>query len=502
MTRNVSLNVRDAVSLLEERGELIKITEPISPNLEIAGVLKAMDDGPALLFENVSGFPGLRFIGNLISRRDNLSALLGVSDHREVKSIFRDAIDAPLPPRVVDDAPCQEKVITDQIDIHRILPIITHTADDAGPVLGGGVVLWADPEKQHSELSFKRMFFRGKDWGTLNAVPGTHMANILQQAFENGADKLAITINIGAPPAAMMVAAGFAPHVILRDGCDEAGIAGAVQGTPLEIVKGKTVDAWAIAQSEWVIEGHVLAQKDYETDEAARLDKAAVATFFPEWLGYQGKALKSPRFEISAITHRADRPMFHSPLGAGWENENLGRPLREGCILKIAEQNAPELVGDLNILFGQRMNSGLVLQVKKRGPEDDALVKELLGKLLKTTLSRLVIAVDDDVDIYSADDVIWAISSRMHNTEGIQRARDGYPSLGYILQEYTRATGCGGSEGIGLDTTAPFNARTTFKRAHYPSDSIDLKRWLTEAQIAEIEARQSDYASLMARLGG
>ena len=502
MTQAIPLNQRDAVKLLEKRGELIRVTQPVSPNLEIAGILKALDDGPALLFENVTDYPGVRFLGNLVSRRDNLAALLGIRDHRQIKRRFKDAIDAPLPPRVVNDAPCQEQVITDQIDLHRILPIITHTASDAGPVLGGGVVLWADPEKQHSELSFKRMFFRGADWGTLNAVPGTHMANILDKAFENGAEKLAITINIGAPPAALLVAAGFAPHVILRDGCDEAGIAGAVQGAPLEIVKGSTVDAWAIAQSEWVIEGHVTARKDYETDEAARLDKTAVATFFPEWLGYQGKALKSPRFEISAITHRADRPMFHSPLGAGYENENLGRPLREGCVLKIAEQNAPGLVTDLNILFGQRMNSGLTLRVKKRGPEDDALVRELLGKLLKTTLSRLVIAVDDDVDIYSADDVIWAISSRMHNTDGIQRARDGYPSLGYILQEYARASGYGGSEGVGLDATAPFNARPTFKRAHYPSDQVDLSKWFSEAQIADIQARQSDYARLMAQLGG
>jgi len=502
MTREIPLNLRDAVELLEKRGELIRVTEPVNPNLEIAGIMKALDDGPALLLENVTGYPGLRCIGNLVSRRDNLAALLGVSDHREVKRLFRDAIDSPLPPRVVNSAPCQEKLITGDIDIHRILPLLTHTEADAGPVLGGGVVLWADPDTQHSELSFKRMFFRGPDWGTLNAVPGTHLANILDKAFDSGLEKLPLTINIGAPLAAMTVAAGFAPHVILRDGCDEAGIAGAVQGAPLEIARGKTVDAWAIAQSEWVIEGYATAQREYETDEAARVDKPATTTFFPEWLGYQGKALKSPRFEITAITHRADGPMFHSPLGAGWENENLGRPLREGCVLKIAEQNAPGLVTDLNILFGQRMNSGLVLRVKKRGADDDALVKDLLGKLLKTTLSRLLVAVDDDVDIYSADDVIWAISSRMHNTDGIQRARDGYPSLGYILQSYAGASGYGGGEGIGLDATAPCDARTTFTRAHYPSDQVDLRRWFSEAQIAEIRARQSDYARLMARLGG
>ena len=502
MKSNIPLNLRSAVSFLETSGELINVTEPVSRVHEIAGILKALDDGPALLFENVIDFPTISCLGNVVARRDNLAALLGLDDHREVKSRFHQAIQSPIPPEVVIDAPCQEKVITGDIDIHRILPIITHTPDDAGPVLAGGVVMWADLDKSQSELSFKRMFFRGKDWGTLNVLPGTHLHNIIRNEFENGSDRVALTVNIGVPLGAMVTAAGAGLRAVLPDGCDEIGIAGAAQGAPLALVKAKTVDAWALAESEIVIEGYVLAEEVFETDAAETAGKPRATTFFPEWLGYQGKALKTHKFVITAITHRADRPIFHNPLGTGYEYENLSHPLREGCILEICAQSAPGLVRDLTIPFGTRSVGGLVVQVKKRILEDDTLTRELIGRILKTSLSRLVVAVDEDVDIYSADDVLWAITSRMHNADGIQRTRDGYPSLGYVIQEYSAASGYGGGEGMGFDATALFAARPTFKRAHYPSDRMDLNRWFTEAQVTGIRTRQSDYARLLAQIGG
>ena len=149
-----------------------------------------------------------------------------------------------------------------------------------------------------------------------------------------------------------------------------------------------------------------------------------------------------------------------------------------------------------------RANAGLALQVRKRGPDDDALTRKLIGKILKISLCRLVVAVDGDVDIYSADDVLWAITGRMHHTAGMQRTRDGYPSLGYILQEYAETSGYGGGEGMGFDATAPYSAQPTFRRAHYPVEGIDLGRWFSHDQVARIRANQSDYARLMARLGG
>jgi gallate decarboxylase subunit C len=494
-------DIRQALALLAERGELLTISGEVNPEYEISGIQKALDTGPALLFENIAGYPSARNLGNLFGKPRNMAALFGLSDHRDLKRKCLAAIKNPLPPKVVENAPCQEVVVTDDIDINALLPLIKHSADDGGRLLGGGVVYYVKPDLSGGELSFKRMNFRGKDWGSINIVPGTHLSAIVREEFKQG-NKVPLTINIGAPPATMLVAGAFPFHKIVPDGADEMAIAGALQDSPVELCRAKTIDSYAIAGSEWVIEGYCLPEYVFETDAAEAAGKPRVAPFFPEWLGYLGKALKPPRFQVTAITHQADRPIFYTPLGASIEADNLGKPVREACFLETAEVTAPGLVEDINIPYGFRVNAGAVLKVKKRNADDDALVKSVLERALKLSISRLVVAVDDDIDIYHADDILWAIVTRLNTRDGIGHAPEGRLALGYILSEYAAASGTGGGEGITFDATAPYDARGTFKRAHYPSDRIDLKKWLSNEEIARVRSAQLEYARLLGEIGG
>ena len=278
----------------------------------------------------------MKDIGNIFGRRETMAAIFGCPDHKQLKFECVKAIKSPMPPTIVSNPPCQEVVIKDNIDVAQALPLIKHSEDDAGRILGGGVVLYADlPSGKGSELCFKRMHFRGKDWGSINILPGTHLGTIVNAEFKQG-KAVPLTINIGVPPAVMIMAAAYAIHVIIGEGADELGIAGALQGAPIEICKAKTVDAYAIANSEWVIEGYCLAERVWETEEAEKIGKVRVAPLFPEWLGYLGRALRPPRFQATAITHRKDRPIFHTPLAASFENENMAKPIREACFLEFA----------------------------------------------------------------------------------------------------------------------------------------------------------------------
>ena len=87
------------------------------------------------------------------------------------------------------------------------------------------------------------------------------------------------------------------------------GMAGALQGSPIDLVKAKTVDAYAIAQSEWVLEGYVIEdERVWETDEAERLGRQGEAPLHPEWARYMGRAYRTPRaFELTAITQRSNK---------------------------------------------------------------------------------------------------------------------------------------------------------------------------------------------------
>lgn len=500
-SKGIPRSLREAIDFLSARGELVQVKGEVDTVYEISAIEKKLDSGPAFLFENIKGYPGIRDVGNLFARMENTAALLGLDDHRKLKFKCRQAIKSPLPPKVVSHAPCQEVVITSGIDVNATLPLIKHSGDDAGPMLGGGVVLAKDPVHGNYEVSFKRMYFRGTDWGSINIIPATHLGKIVAGEFAKG-NRVPLTINIGAPPAVMMMAAAYTIHTVVPDGADEMAIAGALQGAPVEICKARTVDAYAIAASEWVIEGYALPEKVFETDEAEQLGKAQASPFSPEWAGYLGKALKPPKFQVTAITHRKDRPIFYTPLAASFENENMSKSFREACFYDLAEGIAPGLVTDVNIPYGIRVNSGAVYQVKKRFSGDDSFLKNILACALGASMSRFIAAVDDDVNIYSADDILWAIATRVNTQTGFYKAPPGAASVGYILGEYAARTGAGGGEGIAIDATAPYAARPGFKRAHYPSDTVDMGKWFSESEIAAIGAAQTEYARFLADIGG
>ncbi|RJQ38121.1 MAG: UbiD family decarboxylase [Dehalococcoidia bacterium] len=499
--KHIPGSFREAIDFLAARGELKQIKDEVDTVYEISAIEKKLDNGPAFFFENIKGYPGVRDAGNLFARIEDTAAMFGLDDHRKLKFKCHRAIKTPLPPKIVSKAPSQEIVITANIDISTTLPLIKHSPDDAGPMLGGGVALVKYPAEETWEISFKRMYFRGKDWGSINIIPATHLGKIAAGEFTKGS-RVPLTINIGVSPAVMMMAAAYAIHTVVPDGTDELAIAGALQEAPVEICKAKTVDAYAIADSEWVIEGYALPEKIFETDEAEKLGKAQASPFAPEWAGYLAKALKPPKFQVTAITHRQDRPIFYTPLAASFETENLSRSFREACFYDIAEGIAPGLVTDVNIPYGIRANSGAVYQVKKRFSGDDSFVKNILSGALGVSMSRLILAVDDDVNIYSADDILWAIATRANTQTGFNKAPPGSAAVGYVLNEYAARTGAGGGEGIAIDATAPYAARPSFQRAHYPSDTVDVSKWLTQEEIAAIRTMQSDYARFLADIGG
>ena len=113
----------------------------------------------------------------------------------------------------------------------------------------------------------------------------------------------------------------------------------------------------------------------------------------------------------------------------------------------------------------------------------------------------MAIAVDEDVDIYNNDDVLWAIESRVDPDRDILRLPRGMRGIAAQPME-VRERGVGGWEGgMAFDATKPFNEAWKFERGRYPSDKIDLKKWLTEEQVNAVRAQQSEYARLCVKRG-
>lgn len=138
MEKDIS-SMRSTIEFLKEQNEVLTVHGEVDPIYEISGIQKSIEVGPALLFENIKGYPGVRNAANIFSNMERVAKIFDVEDHKRFKFKCVDAFKHPILPRVVEKAPCQEVIITENIDVMNTLPIIKHTEEDAGRILGGGI---------------------------------------------------------------------------------------------------------------------------------------------------------------------------------------------------------------------------------------------------------------------------------------------------------------------------------------------------------------------------
>jgi gallate decarboxylase subunit C len=503
MSRKEATSVRGALEYLDKKGYVLHVKKEVDPIYEIAGIAKSFEKGPILKFEKIKGYPGYVNIGNFFGRREPWADIFGVEDPNKMKFKFVDAFHDPIPPKVVKDAPVHEVVINKNIDVLGTLPVIKHTEFDAGRIMGCGNQLLTDVyRKGDTNISFNRIHFRGKNWASISTAQITHIG---QTCFKTHRDKrIPVTVNINPPPAAGWVAGAWHVRTIVPHGADELGIAGGFQGAPIELVKARTVDAYAIANAEIVLEGYLepTSENVWESDESEKLgvQKQGETNFFPEWVGYMGTAWKVRKLTVTAITMRKN-PIFYTPLAAGLEYTCFDLS-REASFFELAERIAPGICVDVNIPDYFKWGSGVIFQIRKERAQDEGFQRNILMSALADAPGmRMAIAVDEDVDIYNADDVMWALESRVDPTKDVLTLAPGMRGIAAQPEE-ERKSGIGGWEGgMAFDATKPYNTRHYFQRPRYPVNKIDLKKWFTEEQIREVRSMQTDYAKTLARRG-
>src|SRR5437870_4803318 len=410
-------SLRSTLEYLKENGELVSTDVEVDPHLEVAAIQKHFDGGAPLLWEKVKGYPNARICNNIYATAERIARLFDVDDPRKLKFKAVEAIRQPLPPIVVKDAPCQEVVITRDVDV----------------------------------------------W-----------------------------------------------DVVLPRGCDELGVAGALQGFPVELVKARTQDAWSIANAEYVIEGYVdTTQKVWESPLAEKEDQQGKYDFHPEWSGYMGKAYRTYKFQATAITHRKDRPLYYGLIVHGMDDDFIDVSMREACFLELAERIVPGLCIDTNIPMGMTDWGGIIFQVRKRRARDEGLQRNILSSALSISLgAKLGIVVDEDVDIYNMEDIMWALATRVNPKEDILTVCEG--GFGQTFQPAERSSAGDRqwtqsnirfSGGMAIDATRPFIYKDAFRRASYEVDMVDLAKFYTKDQIRKAKETQVDYAKFMADRG-
>lgn len=506
--------LRGALDWLRATGNLIETDKEVNPDLEITGLQKQFDGGPCMLFNNVKGKPYARAITNLFGDIRVVEQMFGWKDSQErVKKVAR-AFEKPLKPVEIpqSEAPVQEEVITKELDVNKWITAIRHTELETELTIGSGIsCIIGDYFDGGSHIGYNRMNFRWGNVGTFQISPGSHMWQVMTAHYKD--DKpIPLTMCFGVPPACTYVAGGGFDYAILPKGCDEVGIAGAIQGTPVRIVKCRTIEGYTLADAEYVLEGHLHPRdKRYETKESEDAGIQGKYFFHPEWAGYMGKAYRAPTFHVSAITMRKkeSKPIIF-PLGVHTADDaNIDTSVRESAMYALCERLQPGICTNVHIPYCMTDWGGAIIQIRKRNKIEEGWQRNFLTALLACSQgARLIIAVSEDVDIYDMDDIMWCLTTRVNPQTDILNPHPG--GIGQTFMPAERMT-AGGAQwtaantvfegGMGIDATVPYGYEQDFHRPVYPVDKVKAEKFFTPEQIAKMKSHMQGWVLSLARTG-
>ncbi|RME83224.1 MAG: UbiD family decarboxylase [Zetaproteobacteria bacterium] len=412
-------DLRSFLAALEARGDLARIQEPVSPRLEFTEIARRVlaREGPALVFERPKGSE-IPAVANLFGAMRRILWALGLERREqlrtlgealallyrpempegsdEAKALAQALVRARFArPKRVSRAPWREVVLEGEaVDLSR-LPIQTCWPGDAGPLITWGVVITRGPHKKRHNLGIYRQQLIGRNKLIMRWLRHRGGAQDHREAKSAGATRFPVAVAIGADPATLLGAVAPVP-----DRMSEYSFAGLLAGARVPIARCVGVPLWAPASAEIVLEGHVA------------LDETAPEGPFGDHTGYYNEVERFPVFTVERICMRRD-PLYLTTY--------TGKPPDEPAILGLAmneiftpllQRQFPEIV-DFHLPMEGCSYRVAVIAIRKAYPGHAKRVMfGLWGFLRQFLYTKFIIVVDDDVDIRSWPDVVWAVSTR------------------------------------------------------------------------------------------
>ncbi|MGD8785002.1 MAG: 4-hydroxy-3-polyprenylbenzoate decarboxylase [Thioalkalispiraceae bacterium] len=414
-------DLRDFINILEQRGQLKRISQEIDPYLEMTEIcdrtLRA--GGPALLFENpkdldipvlgnLFGTPervalgmgeesveALREVGKLLAMLKEPEPPKGMKDAWDKLPVFKQVLN--MSPKVLKKAPCQANIIEgDAVDLNT-LPVQTCWPEDAGPLITWALVITRGPGKQRQNLGIYRQQVIGKNKVIMRWLAHRGGALDFKEWKEtHPGEPFPVTVALGADPATILGAVTPVP-----DSLSEYAFAGLLRGDKTEVVKSIGNDLQVPASAEIVLEGVI--HPDQMADEGP----------FGDHTGYYNEVDRFPVFTIERITHR-DNPIYHSTY--------TGRPPDEPAVLGVAlnevfvpilQKQFPEIIDFYLPPEGCSYRVAVVSMKKQYAGHAKRVMLGVWSFLRQFMYTKFVIVTDEDVNVRDWQDVIWAMTTRM-----------------------------------------------------------------------------------------
>ena len=464
-------DLREFLGALEGRGELKRIAAPVSPHLEMTEVCDRVlrAGGPAILFERPVEYP-MPVLGNLFGTVRRIALAMGI-DASDPAPALRDlgrllaALREPDPPqglksvvqklpqlarlagkvfdmapKVVASAPCQEQVWEGKdVDLAR-LPVQTCWPGDAGPLITWGLTVTRGPLKARQNLGIYRQQVIGANRVIMRWL--AHRGGALDyrdHRIAHPGKPFSVAVALGADPATTLAAVTPVP-----DALGEYQFAGLLRGARTELVACIGNDLQVPARAEIVLEGAI-----HPGDEALEGPHG-------DHTGYYNEAERFPVLTIERVTLRRDA-IYHSTYTGKPPDEPamLGVALNEIFVPLLARQ-FPE-IADFYLPPEGCSYRLAVASLKKQYPGHAKRVMFGIWSFLRQFMyTKLIVVVDEDIDIRDWKEVVWALTTR------VDPARDTLIVENTPIDYLDFASPVAGlGSKMGIDATAKWPAETS-----------------------------------------
>jgi 4-hydroxy-3-polyprenylbenzoate decarboxylase len=462
-------DLRDWIKTLEKHGELKRIREAVSPELEITEITDRVSKsgGPALLFENVKGHPGHKVFINQFGSERRMAMALGVDRLDEIAERITGLMNMKAPEGLLDklkmlpqlgalasafpktvsakDAPCKDVILRENFDLNQF-PILKCWPHDGGRFITLPCVVTRDPRSGKRNMGMYRMqVYDGQSTGMhwqRQKVAAEHYREALRNAVakqstedqphavvaamaesDGGAVALPDGPIGGLPQVALGKLKGSRMEVAVAIGTDPATtfaaivpappeveefvIAGFLRGKPVEIVQCETVDLQVPAHAEIVLEGYV------------EIGELRTEGPFGDHTGFYTLTDEYPVFHLTCITHRKE-PIYAAtivgkpPMEDAW----MGKAV-ERIFLPAMKMAIPELV-DINLPVEGVFHNLMLVSIRKSYPGQARKVMSAIWGLGQAMSTKIIIVVDEDCDVQNVAEVTLRVANNIDPERDIQ----------------------------------------------------------------------------------
>jgi UbiD family decarboxylase len=425
------------------RNELETVSGKVDPKFELAAVAKAVQRSgeKAVLFKDVGGtdYP---VIANIYGSHTRLKQMIGAGDKTFCER-WIELTDACIANREIDVRSYVDN--SDEFDTVTLsdLPQITYHGKDGGPYFTSAIFLANDPDTGVPNLSFHRSMMISDTELRIRLGSSHDLAKYQARAEEKG-EVLEAVLILSCPPEIFLAACASLP----KD-ASELNMAAAIRGSDIPMRKCKTIDLAVPAEADIVVEGRILP--NIRRPEGP----------FGEFMGFYVPVGDNHVFEVTHVSARKNAVLHGLICGS---TEDL-RPLEAVTAAKVFSQ----VPGVIDVCCKPNVMISIIkLETQYEGHAKHALLSALGSSL---DYNKVVIAVDEDVDIYDLDDVMWAYLTR---GPADKRATILADIPGFYRDEHKDHWGR-----LIIDATMPFHRKDDFRRKEIPGEhDVDLSKYL------------------------